>query len=166
MYYPRFQQERERFLSGRTKQFDDPVKQAAYDQETESLYNQLIRGIVGGGTNEAASIERALAANEFGDGIQGQEVPASYGLGGSRKLREGEQMPSGAYSLAKFPGIEHQIWAAEAGFLPRGYHWSSLLNESPDEKGRREQDQRKFAAYQKKLLGMDMAPQRGWRYRR
>ena len=133
----------------------------------DDLFERLLRGIVGGGTTEPGSVERALA---FGEGAQtsvgdiGSEFTAA--LGGSRKMRKGEQMPSGAYSLAKFPGIEHQIWAAEAGFLPRGYHWSSLLNESPDEKGRREQDQRKFAAYQKKLLGMDMAPQRGWRYRR
>ena len=133
----------------------------------DPLFEQLLLGIVGGGTNEPQSVERALA---FGEGAQtsvgdiGSEFTAA--LGGSRKMRKGEQMPSGAYSLAKFPGIEHQIWAAESGFLPRGYHWSSLLNESPDDKGRREQDQRKFAAYQKKLLGMDMAPQRGWRYRR
>ena len=148
-----------------TPRYQDLLRRREEENWTDDVFNQIIQGIVGGGTAEPQSIERALAANEWGDGIQGQEVPASYGLGGSRKMRKGEQMPSGAYSLAKFPGIEHQIWAAESGFLPRGYHWSSLLNESPDDKGRREQDQRKFAAYQKKLLGMDMAPQRGWRYR-
>ena len=166
MNYPRFQQERARFYEGRAKQFTDPLKQAVYDQETEDLYKQLISGIVGTGTSEPQSIERALAANEWRPGVAGQEVPASWGLGSERKLGDKEKLPKGSFALAKFPGIEHQIWAMEAGFIPKGYHWSSYLNENQDEKRQREAAQKQAANSQKQLLGMDIAPGRGWRYRR
>jgi hypothetical protein len=165
MNYPRFQRARDDFYASRSKRFDDPLKQAVYDQDTEDLYKQLIGGIVGSGTNESSSVERALAFNEFGPGVAGQEVPASYGLGGKRKMGKGEKLPEGSFTLAKFPGVEHQIWAMEAGFIPKGYHWSSYLNESPAEKSQREKLQKQAANYQRGLLDMDIAPKRGWRHR-
>lgn len=133
----------------------------------DELFEKLLRGIVGGGTTEPGSVERALAFGEGGQtsvGDIGSEFTAA--LGGSRKLGDKERLPQGSFALAKFPGIEHQIWAMEAGFIPKGYHWSSYLNENQDEKRQREAAQKQAANYQKKLLGMDIAPGRGWRYRR
>jgi hypothetical protein len=136
------------------------------EEWSDDFFNQLISGIVGSGTTEPQSIERALAFDEGASTSIGDIGSEFSRLGGSRKLGKREQIPQGTYAMAKFPGMEHQIWAAEAGFIPKGYHWSSYLNETPDEKARREKAQKDWAFYQKQLVGMDGAPKRGWKYRR
>ena len=152
-YYPRYASAAQAFYSGRDKRYDDPQKQAAYNAESDEMFNKLIAGIVGTGTTEPQSVERALGAQ---GGPEVGNIGSEFSLlGGERKLGEKERMEPGAYSLAKFPGIEHQIWAAKAGFIPKGYHWSSYLNESPDEREYREAAQKRFATTQEKILGMD-----------
>jgi hypothetical protein len=75
-------------------------------------------------------------------------------LGSKRKTERGQGGPPGNYSLGKFPGMEHQIWAQESGFLPKGYSWRSMLDESPQERQMRERQQQQWAGYQRQLLGM------------
>lgn len=157
-YYPRFENISRDFYATRGRQFENPAEQAEYDRETDELFSQMVSEIIGSGTSEPGSIERALAYQESAGstGVEGGPyVPGllNRALGGSRKLGEKEQIPPGSYALAKFPGIEHQIWALEAGFAPRGYRVDP--RETSDEFNRRKQDQRKWAATQRSILDME-----------
>lgn len=152
-YYPRYQQAVQQFYDTHNKEYDDPVKQAKYNSEREDLFEKMISGIIGSGTNEGASIERALAFQEGGglaQGDVGSEFTAAFG--GSRKLGDKERMVPGAYTLAKFPGMEHQLFALRTGAPPKGYRVDP--RESMGDFNERKALQRQFANTQEDLLGM------------
>jgi hypothetical protein len=144
-YYPRLQEFVQQYG-------DDP------------MFAQILQAVIGRGTNEPSSVERSLGGLAAGgpqEGAIGSEFnrPRSGGrFGEEYSLPKGSNVPRGAYAMAKFPGIEHQIWAQESGFLPKGYHWSSYLNETPEEKLKREKAQKEWAMRQKQMLGMDTGP--------
>ena len=96
-------------------------------------------------------------------GIAGEKEDQALrgALGGSRKLERGQGGPPGSYAGAKFPGMEHQLWAQESGFLPKGFSWRSMLDESPQERQMREGQQQQWAAQQRRMLGMPPAGGQG-----
>ena len=152
-YYPRYQQTVQQFYDTYNKEYDDPVKQAEYNAKREDLFENMISGIIGSGTNEGSSIERALAFQEGGglaQGDIGSEFTAA--LGGSRKLGKNERMVPGAYTLAKFPGMEHQLFALRTGAPPKGFRVDP--RESMGDFSERKALQNQFANTQEALLGM------------
>lgn len=81
-----------------------------------------------------------------------------YKMGSKRKRKKkggdtaGE--PGWVTSMARFPGIEGQILSAEAGFLPRGVSWRSLLGEDLTDTRNRQGEQNRWAKHQRGVLGM------------
>ena len=104
---------------------------------------ELLRGIVGGGTVDPYSVERALSSDELM--MSGKESS-------SRKLEKGERMVPGAYTLAKFPGMEHQLFALRTGAPPKGFRVDP--RESMGDFSERKALQNQFANTQEALLGM------------
>ncbi len=79
-------------------------------------------------------------------------------LGSSRKLREGENIPGGSYALAKYPGMDMDLWIADAGGVPRGYGIQSFMGETPQERQERMQKQKEWANAQRAAVGMNQIP--------
>ena len=104
---------------------------------------ELLRGIVGGGQTDPYSVERALSSDE---------LMMTGKASSSRKLGKNERMVPGAYALAEFPGIEHQLFAIRTGAPPKGYRVDP--RETMDEFSRRKNLQRAFADTQEDILGM------------
>lgn len=77
-----------------------------------------------------------------------------YALGSKRKRKENDRRQLGNTSLAKYPGIEHQIWSQEAGFMPKGYSWRNLAGEDEDDFRDRQKKQRHWAIGQRLAVGM------------
>ena len=78
-------------------------------------------------------------------------------LGGSRKKREGESIPQGAYALAKYPELWKAVEWARTGNLPGGAGSSEKmwLKEAKDSelRDRNSQQRREWAGMQARLLG-------------
>ena len=85
-----------------------------------------------------------------------EDLALKGALGGSRKLREGETMPKGAYALANYPGLQSAVEWAATGNLPGGSASIGMwLKEQNDMKLRLENSQKRkeWAANQRALLG-------------
>lgn len=115
------------------------------------LVEQIMEAIGPGFDNERSA--RAAASLSEDDMLR-------YQLQERRKMKKGERGIPGATSLAKFPGLEHQVWAAEAGFLPKGHSWRSLAGESVEDRLRREQAQDRWGQGQRRAVGMERQPSR------
>jgi hypothetical protein len=109
----------------------------------DPLFMELLRGIVGGGTVDPYSVERALSSDELM--MSGKESS-------SRKMGKNERMVPGAYTLAKFPGMEHQLFALRTGAPPKGFRVDP--RESMGDFSERKALQNQFANTQEALLGM------------
>lgn len=70
----------------------------------------------------------------------------------SYRLPKGDETPPGTYALARYPGIEHDIWAQEAGFAPKGMQ--NPMYRSPQQQQAEMAGRKRWAEHQRKLLGM------------
>ena len=111
----------------------------------DMILAQLLNTGEFGPTQQAGA--RSMASEASDAMLRGQ-------LGSKRKLGKHERMPEGAYTSAKFPGFEQQLFGAESGFLPRGVSWRSLAGESTQDRMERERRQREWAQQQRAMLGM------------
>ena len=141
-----------------------------------SYYDMLLERLMGGGRGVEdmeggyqmmqgmADLEgRGWSPERAARNVAGQNEDVALGskMGSKRKLREGERMPKGHFSLYDYPGLRGKVdWAASgnmAGGAGTGSPHGWLREQNDREYGDRMRNKRKeWAAMQKQLLG--------WRY--
>lgn len=133
------------------KQYDDPSKQEQYnreyDDQTQQLFEQMVKEMVGSGTNEPGSYDRAAASNELMTG-------EFSGLGYSRKKGKNERIPDGTYALAEYPQLHYAIWQAKAGLDPTGAMpamFAGIVPGSPEDQAMQEK-RRRWGQQQESML--------------
>ena len=117
-----------------------------------SYFNMLFKNLMGTG-----DYSRNEDASARGDASELEDERLRGLMGSSRKLRKGESMPTGAYSLADHPGLRPAVWQAETGNAPMTAGGSEklwLMEQQDDSLRGQNQDRRKqWAAQQKRLMG-------------
>jgi len=63
-------------------------------------------------------------------------------------------MPSGNYTLAKYPGLEYELWKQERGFPGSGYMFDPH-NITPKQTMDRDRMSQRFVNVQREMLGID-----------
>ena len=122
------------------------------EQRTPNFFDTMVREIMIGMDTGQRDLG---AARSMAGELEDEKLRGA--LGSSRKMRKGEKLPSGSYSLARYPGIDHDVWAMERGFLP----WHGT-QESGKQRDVREEQQRIWAMRQKQMLDTIPGP---WGYR-
>jgi hypothetical protein len=152
----RYYDDRQRFYQEREdqrRQFEDPAKQAEYDQqynaETDELFKSLVKEIVGSGTDEPSSYDRSKAGMESLE----NDTQLRYQLGYSYKKPKSDKRPDGAYAMADYPYLHHAIWAAKGG-LPPAQMSGGVIPGSKKDLELQEQRKR-WAAAQEAMLNKD-----------
>ena len=120
-------------------------------ERTPSYFDKILRDIIAGGQGTQGWQEDYIMASEA------ENAKLRGALGSSRKMKKGEKLPEGSFSLARYPGIDHDVWAMERGFLP----WHGT-QETRNQRKEREEKQRIWAQRQQQMLDTIPGP---WGYR-
>lgn len=95
------------------------------------------------------------APMEMGGGIDPRGPMSSEfnALGGRGRAPKG--MPEGHYTLARYPGLEYELWRQERGFAPKGMQMAGLTPKQQEPYRRQAQE---FVDAQRSLLNIPSAP--------
>ena len=156
----------------------------------ESYYNSLIQELLGGGMAEnrntynrsrpivGAGLPQGMSEDDLGTGMLGggfdertarrlasgaEDVMLSGHLGSERKKGEDENIPSGSYALAEYPGLRYDIENAARGLNPRGGLYGAIPPGS-EEDLRLQELRKKWAANQQAMMpqGNFVSRMGGW----
>jgi len=118
----------------------------------DNYFDSLVRNIMQSGMYGGRPNANMLASM---DASQMEDARLRGMMGSSRKRQEGER--AGEYAMAKYPGLDFDIWSMEHGFTP----WHGTF-ENKQQKQDREQKSRMWAQRQRQMLDTIPGP---WGYR-
>jgi len=121
----------------------------------------MIQQLLGTGAPEYSGDQgrRTAAA----DSSQIEDAMLRYQLGSKRKKGENENIPSGSYALAEYPGLRYDIENAARGMNPRGGLYGAIPPGS-EEDLRLQELRKKWAANQQAMMphGNFVSRMGGW----
>ena len=157
----------------------------------ESYYNSLIQELLGGGMAEnrntynrsrpivGAGLPQGMSEDDLGTGMLGggfdertarrlasgaEDVMLSGHLGSERKKGEDENIPSGSYAQAMYPGLEQDIWSAGRGMPGRGAGAGAAIIPGSEEDLKLQELRKRWAANQQAMMpqGNFVSRMGGW----
>ena len=115
-----------------------------------SYYEMMIEQLLGSGAPQYGGEQgrRTAAA----DSSLVEDDMLRYQMGSKRKKGKNENIPSGSYALAEYPGLAYDIWAASAGLSPRGGMRGSTVIPGSDMEDKLKELRRQWAANQQSMM--------------
>ena len=126
-----------------------------------SYYEMMIQQLLGTGAPEYSGDQgrRTAAA----DSSLAEDMVLRNNLGSSRSKGENENIPSGSYAAADYPGLSYDIWNASTGNNPRGGMAGAIIPGS-EEDLKLQELRRRWAANQQAMMpqGNFVSRMGGW----
>jgi len=115
----------------------------------ENYYDMMIQQLLASGSPEYGGDQGRRTAGA--DASMIEDAMLRYQLGSKRKKGEKENLPSGTYAAADYPGLSYDIWNASTGNNPRGGMAGAIIPGSEEDLWLQEL-RKKWAANQQKMM--------------
>jgi len=127
----------------------------------ENYYEMMIQQLLGSGLSEYGGEQGRRTAGADASMIEDSRLRGL--LGSKRKKGENENIPSGSYALAEYPGLRYDIENAARGLNPRGGLYGAIPPGS-EEDLRLQELRKKWAANQQAMMpqGNFVSRMGGW----
>jgi hypothetical protein len=125
-----------------------PPRMSQDQRDFEELFRQIM-GLTAMDDRGMRQFREKMGMSHQSGGPSMSEFGA---LGGKGSAPRG--MPSGNYTLAKYPGLDHELWKQERGFAGTGYGINPY-SLTPKQTAAADRQRELFVNQQRKLLGMN-----------